>query len=163
MVAMNPQTWEGRRRDRPAATCSTTHLAAAAVEASAPDITVLGVPLTEMCNATFRASARAQLFKNIAYVGALAALLDMDRRSIAKLLGEKYKGKKSCSTPTEGAAHLGYDYAKEHFDARSAAVRSSRWTRRDASSSTATPPRRSAASTAARPSAPGIRSRRRRR
>ena len=39
------------------------------------DINVIGMPLTEICNATYTDPRQRQLFKNIIYVGALAALL----------------------------------------------------------------------------------------
>src|SRR5215813_13204698 len=42
------------------------------------DITVLGVPLTEICNKTYTDPRQRQLFKNIIYIGALSALLEMD-------------------------------------------------------------------------------------
>ena len=43
-----------------------------------PDVTYLGIPLAEMCNAPFTGVRERILMKNIAYAGALAALLDMD-------------------------------------------------------------------------------------
>ena len=43
-----------------------------------PDVTYLGIPLAEMCNAQFTGVRERILMKNIAYAGALAALLDMD-------------------------------------------------------------------------------------
>ena len=43
-----------------------------------PDVTYLGIPLAEMCNAQFDGVRERILMKNIAYAGALAALLDMD-------------------------------------------------------------------------------------
>ena len=42
------------------------------------DITVIGVPLTAICNREYTDPRQRQLFKNIIYVGALSALLDMD-------------------------------------------------------------------------------------
>ena len=38
-----------------------------------PDVTFLGVPLSEMCNHSFRDSRERILMKNIAYAGALVA------------------------------------------------------------------------------------------
>ena len=43
-----------------------------------PDITVVGVPLTQICNGVYSIPRERQLFKNIVYVGALAALLGID-------------------------------------------------------------------------------------
>ena len=55
-----------------------------------PDVTYLGVPLAELCNAMFKGVRERILMKNIAYAGALAALLDMDTDIIRALLKEKY-------------------------------------------------------------------------
>ena len=42
------------------------------------DITVLGVPLSRMCNEAFTMARTRILMKNVAYVGVLAALLNID-------------------------------------------------------------------------------------
>ena len=42
------------------------------------DITVIGVPLTAISNREYTDPRQRQLFKNIIYLGALSALLDMD-------------------------------------------------------------------------------------
>ena len=44
------------------------------------DLTVLGVPLTEICAREYSEPRQRQLYKNIIYVGALAALLDIEPR-----------------------------------------------------------------------------------
>src|SRR3954471_17176132 len=51
-----------------------------------PDITFLGVPLAQMCNAIFKDSRERILMKNIAYLGSLVALLDIDMHVIDELL-----------------------------------------------------------------------------
>ena len=53
--------------------------------------------------------------KNIAYAGALAALLDMDTEIIRALLTEKYSRKPALMDSNQKAVDLGYDYAKAHF------------------------------------------------
>src|SRR6186997_2172270 len=58
-----------------------------------PDVTYIGVPLAEMCNAAFKGVRERILMKNIAYVGALAALMRIDDGVIRELLKEKF-GKK---------------------------------------------------------------------
>jgi len=80
------------------------------------DITYLGVPLAEMCNATFKGVRERILMKNIAYAGALAALIGMDTEIVAALTREKYAAKKALLDSNEKAIALGYDYAKAHFD-----------------------------------------------
>src|ERR671910_1743252 len=81
-----------------------------------PDITYLGVPLAEMCNAAFKGVRERILMKNIAYAGALAALIGMDTEIVAALTKEKYAAKKALLDSNEKAIALGYDYAKAHFE-----------------------------------------------
>jgi 2-oxoglutarate ferredoxin oxidoreductase subunit alpha len=116
MVAMNPQTFE-----KDVASIEpggylfydcTKPLAASRLRA---DINVIGVPLTEICNKTYTDPRQRQLFKNIMYIGALSALLDMDVPSIEKLLGEQYKGKEKLLQPNLEALHLGRDWALQNL------------------------------------------------
>jgi 2-oxoglutarate/2-oxoacid ferredoxin oxidoreductase subunit alpha len=80
-----------------------------------PDVTYLGIPLAEMCNAQFSAVRERILMKNIAYAGALAALLDMDTEIIRALLDEKFGKKPALMESNQKAMRLGYDYAKAQF------------------------------------------------
>lgn len=80
------------------------------------DVTYLGIPLAELCNAQFKGVRERILMKNIAYAGALAALLDMDTEIIRGLLDEKYGAKQALMESNQKAVALGYDYAKAHFD-----------------------------------------------
>src|SRR6202040_1227302 len=59
-----------------------------------------------------------QLFKNIVYVGALSALLDIDIAEIEKLIGEQFKGKDKLIQPNVHALHMGRDYALKHLTCR---------------------------------------------
>ncbi len=80
------------------------------------DIHVLGIPLSKMCNEHFDGARARILMKNIAYVGALAALLNIDLDVITGLLQETYARKKQLIDANLGAIRLGYDYAIGHFD-----------------------------------------------
>jgi 2-oxoglutarate ferredoxin oxidoreductase subunit alpha len=80
------------------------------------DVTYLGIPLAEMCNAQFKGVRERILMKNIAYAGALAALLGMDTGIIRELLDEKYGAKKALMDSNQKAVDLGYNYARQHFD-----------------------------------------------
>ncbi len=80
-----------------------------------PDVTNLGIPLAEMCNARFSGSRERILMKNIAYAGALAALLGMDTSIIRALLKEKYSRKPALMDSNQQAVDLGYEYATAHF------------------------------------------------
>jgi 2-oxoglutarate ferredoxin oxidoreductase subunit alpha len=80
-----------------------------------PDVTYLGVPLAEMCNAAFKGVRERILMKNIAYAGALAALLDFDPDVMRELLTEKFGRKASMMASNQTAISLGFDYAKANF------------------------------------------------
>ncbi len=80
------------------------------------DIKVLGVPLSAMCNENFDGVRSRILMKNIAYVGVLAALLDIDLEIIKTLLEETFAKKKKLVPMNLEAIRLGYDYVKEHFE-----------------------------------------------
>jgi 2-oxoglutarate ferredoxin oxidoreductase subunit alpha len=81
-----------------------------------PDVNFLGVPLARMCNETFSDPRERILMKNIAYAGALVALLDIDMTVIDKLLEEKFAKKKGLMESNHKALRLGYDYAVEHLE-----------------------------------------------
>ncbi len=79
------------------------------------DITVIGVPFGDMCIATFAGDRERTLMKNIAYAGALVALIDIDMRVVENMLEEKFGRKKHLLESNHKALRLGYDYAREHF------------------------------------------------
>ena len=79
------------------------------------DITVLGIPLSRMCNERFDGVRARILMKNIAYVGAIAAFLDIDLEVIDKLLEDTFAAKKHLAKSNIEAVRLGYDYARENF------------------------------------------------
>src|SRR5215212_3881040 len=76
-----------------------------------PEVTYLGVPLAEMCNAAFKGVRERILMKNIAYVGALAGLLKIDTDIIRALLNEKFGRKPALMDSNQKAVDLGYEYA----------------------------------------------------
>ena len=118
MVAMNPQTWEKDVAEVEAGGYlfydSTKPLPKSKFRG---DLTVIGMPLMEICNATYADPRQRQLFKNIIYVGALSTLLDIDAAEVEKLIGEQYKGKEKLLEPNVKALHMGRDYAKDHLPA----------------------------------------------
>jgi 2-oxoglutarate/2-oxoacid ferredoxin oxidoreductase subunit alpha len=83
---------------------------------SRDDVTFLGIPLARMCNETFADPRGRILMKNIAYTGALVALLDVDMGVVNQLLKEKYGHKKALAESNTKALHLGYDYAKDYLE-----------------------------------------------
>ena len=80
-----------------------------------PDVTYLGVPLAEMCNASFKGVRERILMKNIAYVGALAALMSINEDVIRELLKEKFGKKQALMDSNQKAVDLGYQYAATTF------------------------------------------------
>ena len=80
-----------------------------------PDVTYLGVPLAQMCNDAFKGVRERILMKNIAYAGALAALLEMDTDVIRQLLKEKFGRKPALMDSNQKALALGFDYAKANL------------------------------------------------
>ena len=80
------------------------------------DVTVLGVPLTEICAKEYSEPRQRQLYKNIIYVGALAALLDIELEVLDKLIGDQFKGKERLLDANRRALRIGFDEAKARFD-----------------------------------------------
>jgi 2-oxoglutarate ferredoxin oxidoreductase subunit alpha len=81
------------------------------------DIHVLGIPLAQMVNHTFTDARTRILMKNIAYVGALAAFLDLDLEIIEGMLRETFGEKKAKLVDANmQAVQLGYQKAKELYD-----------------------------------------------
>ena len=116
MVAMNPQTWDADVKEIEDGGYlfydNTKPLPQSRFRA---DINVIGMPLTEICNATYTDPRQRQLFKNIIYVGALSALLEIDPLEIERLFSEQYKGKEALLQSNVKALRLGHDYAQQHL------------------------------------------------
>jgi len=117
MVAMNPQTW-----DRDLAEIEPGgYLFYDSTKPLPPgkfrdDVTTIGVPLTAMCNDRYELPRERQLFKNIVYVGALAALLGIDPKVIEQLLAEQFAGRQKLIDANVEALHLGVDYVKADLE-----------------------------------------------
>ncbi|HJS31571.1 MAG TPA: 2-oxoacid:acceptor oxidoreductase subunit alpha [Alphaproteobacteria bacterium] len=117
MVAMNPQTWDTDVASlEPGGYLFYDSTKPIPPSKFRVDINVIGVPLTDICNREYSDPRQRQLFKNIIYVGALAALIDMDISIVEKLIGEQFKGKEQLLKPNVKALHLGRDWAKAHLD-----------------------------------------------
>jgi 2-oxoglutarate ferredoxin oxidoreductase subunit alpha len=116
MVAMNPQTWDKDIAEiEPGGYLFYDSTKPMPPEKFRDDVNVVGVPLTAICNATYTDPRQRQLFKNIIYVGALSALLDIDMAALEQLVGEQFKGKDRLIAPNLDALHMGRDYVKEHL------------------------------------------------
>ena len=117
MVAMNPQTWDKDVAGiEPGGYLLYNSTKPIPTSKFRDDITVIGVPLTAICNREYSDPRQRQLFKNIVYVGALSALLDMDVDELEKLIGEQYKGKEKLFDANKHALHLGRDWVMMNLE-----------------------------------------------
>ena len=82
---------------------------------SRPDIEIIGVPLARMCNERFANARTRILMKNMAYVGVLAALLELDRGVIVELVKETFAKKPGLIESNQQAIDLGYEYARANL------------------------------------------------
>ncbi len=118
MVAMNPQTWDADVAEiSPGGYLFYDSTRPIPASKFRTDITVIGVPLTEISNNAYTEPRQRQLFKNIIYVGALSVLLDVEAEVFEKLFAEQYKGKEMLLDSNVRALHLGRDYVKAHLQA----------------------------------------------
>ena len=116
MVPMNPQTWDHDIAEiEPGGYVFYDSTRPIPQSKFRPDINVIGMPLTEIVNAAYTDSRQRQLFKNIIYVGALSALLDIDPKAVEERIAEQFKGKDKLIKPNFDALHMGRDYALTHL------------------------------------------------
>jgi 2-oxoglutarate ferredoxin oxidoreductase subunit alpha len=116
MVAMNPQTWNQDVKEvDPGGYLFYDNTKPLPKSKFREDIHVIGMPLTEICNANYTDARERQLFKNIIYVGALAGMMGIEPEVIAGLIGEQYKGKEKLLKPNLNAFHMGLNYSQTHL------------------------------------------------
>jgi 2-oxoglutarate ferredoxin oxidoreductase subunit alpha len=117
MVAMNPQTWDADVKEiAPGGYLFYDNTRPVPESKFRPDLNVIGVPLTQICNEAYTDVRLRQLFKNIVYVGALSALLGIEPEVMEKLFSEQYKGKEKLYESNVKALHLGRNYALANLD-----------------------------------------------
>ena len=94
MVAMNPQTWEKDVAEiEPGGYLFYDSTKPLPTDKFRDDVNVIGMPLMEICNATYADPRQRQLFKNIIYVGrAGPALLDIEIAEVEKLIARAVQG-----------------------------------------------------------------------
>jgi 2-oxoglutarate ferredoxin oxidoreductase subunit alpha len=117
MVAMNPETW----KQDVASIAPGGYLFYDNTKPMPPsrfreDIVIIGVPLTDIVNQAYTAARERQLFKNIVYLGALSALLQMDAAEIEKLLAEQFRGRDKLIAANVQALHMGRDWTLANLD-----------------------------------------------
>ena len=79
------------------------------------DVHYIGLPLTQIVNATFNDPRRRQLFKNIIYVGSLAYLIGIDFKALESIVNDTFKAKPKLIAPNISALQLGFDEAEKAF------------------------------------------------
>ncbi len=80
------------------------------------DITEIGIPLMALCNAEFTDARQRQLFKNIVYIGALSALLNIEFSVLEGLISEQFNGKEKLIEPNIKALTIGVKNILENFE-----------------------------------------------
>ena len=114
MVAMNPQTF---KEDLAEVVPGGWLLYDSTLPRVWPrdDINVLGIPIAQLCAQKWSDPRQRQLFKNMVYVGALTALLDIDVDVLKTAIVDQLKGKEKLVAANMEAVNLGRDFAGQNF------------------------------------------------
>jgi 2-oxoglutarate ferredoxin oxidoreductase subunit alpha len=116
MVAMNPQTWDRDVAEiEPGGYLFYDSTRPMPKSKFRDDITVIGCPLTEITNAAYSDPRQRQLFKNIVYLGALSALLDMDVEAVQQSIAAQFKGKEKLVPANYAALEMGRNWAQANL------------------------------------------------
>ena len=78
------------------------------------DITVIDIPLTQLCNDEFSDNRMRQLMKNIIYIGALAYLLDIGLEPVTDSITKQFAKKPKLAEPNIRALEIGFEYAEKN-------------------------------------------------
>ncbi len=79
------------------------------------DVVVIGIPMTNLINEHVAEVKIRPLLKNILYVGALAALLEMELAVLVESLHRQFRKNPKLAEPNIQALEVGYHYARDHF------------------------------------------------
>jgi len=116
MVAMNPQTWDKDIASiEPGGYLFYDSTKPMPMSKFRPDIHVIGMPLTAICNRAYTDPRQRQLFKNIIYVGAISSLFGIDPDVLEAGIRKTYKSKEKLIEPNLQALRMGRDYASENL------------------------------------------------
>lgn len=78
-------------------------------------ITIMGIPFGKLCVDNFTGDRNRTLLRNIVYVGALVAFLNIDMDVVSQMLNETFGKKPKLLEANHKAISLGFDYAKAHY------------------------------------------------
>lgn len=79
------------------------------------DIAYMPMPFTVLAKTEFDSPKARNLMKNIIYIGALAALVDLDLDILKSVILDEFKGRDDVVVQNYKALELGYNYAKSHY------------------------------------------------
>ncbi len=79
------------------------------------DLHYIGIPLTEITGREYSDPRQRLLFKNILYIGALTALINLDMDILKGIIAEQFQGKEKLIAPNHHALDLGRKYVLEHY------------------------------------------------
>lgn len=117
MVAVNPQSLEADIKSvQPGGYLLYDSSKLLPSELYRSDISFLGVPMMRLCMEHYSEPRLQQLFKNLVYVGALVALLDIEEEVVKGIIREQFAKKEKLIPPNIEALDLGINYAKQHFE-----------------------------------------------
>ncbi len=117
MVAMNAETYEEDvKAVKPGGFLLYDNSKPLARQFRRSDINEIGIPLTTLLIPEFTDIKQRGLFKNVTYLGALSALLNIEFDVITGMVSKQYQGKDQLIAPNIHALELGRRYAQEYLD-----------------------------------------------
>ena len=116
MVCVNPQSMvKDIQEVSPGGFFIYDHTQPLDLRLSRNDITFIGLPLMRICLDEYNDDRQRQLFKNVIYVGALAALINIEFDVLTGLIADQFEGKEKLIAPNIHAMELGFQYAQNHY------------------------------------------------
>lgn len=116
MVAMNAETYaEDVASVKPGGFLLYDNSKPLARELRRTDITEIGIPIATLLLSEFDDAKQRGLFKNICYLGALSALLNIEFDVITDMVSVQYKGKDDLIRPNIHAMEIGRRYARDYL------------------------------------------------
>lgn len=117
MVAMNAETYaEDVASIRPGGYLLYDNSKPLAKPLRRHDVKEIGIPISTMLLSEFADPKQRSLFKNITYLGALSALLNIEFDVITDMVAVQYKGKDDLIRPNVHALEIGRRYARDYLE-----------------------------------------------
>ena len=117
MVAMNAETYAEDIADiKPGGYLFYDNSKPLAAHLQRSDIHEIGMPIATLLLPEFSDLKQRGLFKNIVYLGALSALLNIEFEVITGMVAKQYRGKDDLIAPNIHALELGRSYALEYLN-----------------------------------------------